>query len=76
VSSVINLQSGFPIGMTQSDNTLFSGATRPRLTGASFETSGSRADPHRVSGSPDGNLDQRRGGGGGGGRDLRRCPAS
>jgi hypothetical protein len=44
VSSVINLQSGFPIGMTQSDNTLFSGATRPRLTGASFETSGSRAD--------------------------------
>ena len=44
VSAVINLQSGFPIGLAQTDNTLFSGATRPRLTGTAFETSGSRAD--------------------------------
>jgi hypothetical protein len=44
LSAVVNLQSGFPIGLAQTDNTLFSGATRPRLTGTSFETSGSRAD--------------------------------
>jgi hypothetical protein len=41
---VVNLQSGFPIGLAQSDNTLFAGANRPNLTGTSFETSGSFAD--------------------------------
>jgi hypothetical protein len=44
VSAVVNLQSGFPIGLLQSDNTLFANANRPNLTGTSFETSGSFAD--------------------------------
>jgi len=43
-SAIINLQSGFPIGLAQSDNTLFAGANRPNLTGVGFETSGSFAD--------------------------------
>jgi hypothetical protein len=43
-SAIINLQSGFPIGLAQSDNTLFAGANRPNLTGTGFETSGSFAD--------------------------------
>jgi hypothetical protein len=44
VSSIINYQSGFPIGLAQSDNTLFSGVNRPNLTGVSFGTDGSRED--------------------------------
>lgn len=44
VSAVVNLQSGFPIGLAQSDNTLFAGANRPNLTGTAFETSGDFAD--------------------------------
>jgi hypothetical protein len=44
VSAVVNMQSGFPIGFTQSDNTLFAGANRPNLTGVSFETPGDFAD--------------------------------
>jgi hypothetical protein len=44
LSAVVNLQSGFPIGFTQSDNTLFSGANRPNLTGTSFEMPGGFAD--------------------------------
>ena len=43
-SAVINLQSGFPIGFTQTDNTLLGGANRPSLTGVGFETSGDFAD--------------------------------
>jgi len=41
---VVNLQSGFPIGLAQSDNTLFGGANHPNLTGTGFEMSGSFAD--------------------------------
>jgi hypothetical protein len=44
VSSIINFQSGFPIGLAQSDNTLFSGVNRPNLTGVGFGTDGSRED--------------------------------
>jgi len=44
MSAVMNLQSGFPIGFTQSDNTLFAGANRPNLTGVGFETPGDLAD--------------------------------
>ena len=43
-SAVVNLQSGFPIGLTQTDNTLLGGANRPNLTGAGFETPGDFAD--------------------------------
>jgi hypothetical protein len=44
ISAVVNMQSGFPIGLLQSDNTLFAGANRPNLTGVGFETSGSFPD--------------------------------
>src|SRR6185503_11712253 len=44
VSAVVNLQSGFPIGFTQTDNTLFANANRPNLTGVAFETAGDLAD--------------------------------
>ena len=44
IAAVINMQSGFPIGLTQSDNTLLAGANRPNLTGVGLETSGSFAD--------------------------------
>jgi len=44
IAAVFNMQSGFPIGLAQSDNTLFAGANRPNLTGVSFETPGSFAD--------------------------------
>ncbi len=40
VAAVINMQSGFPIGLTQTDNTLLGGANRPNLTGTGFETPG------------------------------------
>jgi trimeric autotransporter adhesin len=43
-SAVVNLQSGFPIGFTQTDNTLLGGANRPNLTGVGFETPGDFAD--------------------------------
>jgi hypothetical protein len=43
-SAIVNLQSGFPIGLAQSDNTLFAGANRPNLTGVDFATSGDFAD--------------------------------
>jgi hypothetical protein len=44
ISSIVNFQSGFPIGLLQSDNTLFAGANRPNLTGVSFGRDGSVAD--------------------------------
>jgi len=44
MSAVVNMQSGFPIGLTQTDNTLLGGANRPNLTGTSFETPGSVED--------------------------------
>ncbi len=43
-SAIVNFQSGFPIGLAQSDNTLFAGANRPNLTGVDFSTSGSFPD--------------------------------
>jgi len=45
VSAAINLQSGFPLFVVQSDNTgTFGGTQRPNLTGAPFVTPGSYAD--------------------------------
>jgi trimeric autotransporter adhesin len=45
VSAAINMQSGFPLFVVQSDNTgTFGGTQRPNLTGAPFETPGSYAD--------------------------------
>ncbi|HYT65719.1 MAG TPA: carboxypeptidase-like regulatory domain-containing protein [Vicinamibacterales bacterium] len=45
VSAAINLQSGFPLFVVQSDNTgTFGGTQRPNLTGAPFATPGSYAD--------------------------------
>jgi trimeric autotransporter adhesin len=45
ISAAMNFQSGFPLGVTQSDNTgTFSGVQRPNLTGAPIPTSGSFAD--------------------------------
>jgi hypothetical protein len=43
-AAIVNLQSGFPIGLAQSDNTLFAGANRPNLTGVDFAVAGSFAD--------------------------------
>ena len=44
VAAVVNMQSGFPIGLTQTDNTLLGGANRPNLTGTGFETPGDFED--------------------------------
>ena len=41
---MFNFQSGFPIGLAESDNTLFSGATRPNIvSGVDLATSGDLA---------------------------------
>jgi hypothetical protein len=43
-AAVFNFQSGFPIGLAESDNTLFSGATRPNLvSGVDLATAGDLA---------------------------------
>jgi hypothetical protein len=43
-AAVFNFQSGFPIGLAESDNTLFSGATRPNvIPGVDLATSGDLA---------------------------------
>ena len=45
LSAVVNLQSGFPIGVVQSDNTgTFGNVQRPNLSGATFGTPGNFAD--------------------------------
>jgi hypothetical protein len=45
LSAAVNMQSGFPLFVVQSDNTgTFGGTQRPNLTGAPFATSGSYAD--------------------------------
>ena len=75
-SAVINLQSGFPIGLTQSDNTLLRGQrTRPNLTGAGFETSGELRRSAGVGRSSDRDLDQPGGGHRGAGGHVRQRAA-
>ncbi|HYR43448.1 MAG TPA: TonB-dependent receptor [Terriglobia bacterium] len=45
ISAIVNLQSGFPLNIQQTDNTgLFSGAQRPNLSGQSLATSGNYED--------------------------------
>ena len=75
-SAVVNLQSGFPIGLAQSDNTLFAGANRPNLTGVGFETTGELRGSARVGRPSDRDVDQPGGGHAGASGHLRQRASS
>ena len=75
-SAVVNLQSGFPIGVAQSDNTLLAGANaaEPR-PGVELRDAGRSRRPSGVGRPSDRDLDQPGGVHGGAGRHVRQRAA-